>query len=324
MKKRVFAILIISVLMICGCGVYDRDAAAYNEAVEALKESRTEQAYNAFLSVKDYRDSGEYLEKFSYVITGVKTTDYGFGDVPAIENEVYEYDGDGNLLRHEGSYEENAGPDFSQKNSYENSLLTRTETESEAGYSTITYKYGDNGRLISKTGFTQGPDVGGVTEYTYDGDGNCISVKNTSHMGTDPSEYGESTAYHTDVTDYSYDDKGRCISSVCDYGDSKWTYTATYDGDGNVVKIDCVNSDGTETSTVFSYKDGNCVRIETDYGVEEFEYDENGRIASSRFMQEGELASESTYTTALIYRKNGQPVFEEFIKHYYTGINAFE
>ncbi len=323
MIKRMIAVLIIAMLILCGCSEANGDESVYNKALKLLEDGKTEDAYSAFLSVKDYRDSAEYIEKFVYVITEVRTEDYGFGDLPAVQNVKYTYDSDGNLLRHEGSYESDVGPDFFEESVFENGRKVKTEAQSEAGYSTITYEYDESGRLIRRVGVTEGPDLGGITLYSYDEKGNCVRVENTSYLGTDALKFDADSAYHMDSTDFRYDADGNCIGSVCDYGETSYNYTATYGDDGNIRSLVCV-SDGNTTATNFIFENGNCVSVETDYGTEKFEYDENGRLISSESTQHGDVSAKSTYTTALIYCKNGAPRYPEHIRHYYSGINAFE
>ncbi len=110
MNNKVLLIFTIIILLLSSCYFVpvSKENEGYILANSLLKEGKIKEAYDIFLSIKDYKDTGEILDKFVYLPTKITTTDYGFGEdmPPAVLETVYTYD--------KNKYRQNENPvDFS-------------------------------------------------------------------------------------------------------------------------------------------------------------------------------------------------------------------
>ena len=324
MKKTVIFLLLCMALILSSCS-FAKQEKTYNQALTLLEQQKTEEAFELLTSIKDYKDSAQLLSNFVYLPERVVTSDYGFGSdtEPVLQVTLYPYDEKGNLLTYSGTYQDDRGPEFSETHEYTDGKLTRTRALSEAGDSTITYEYDSDGRIAKTIGATEGANVGGISLFTYDANGNCIRKDFTSYHGADTTKYTEENAYHRDTTTYEYDADGNCTKVSVDYGDNRWSHTAKYDKNG-ITAIVTLDGDGKQTETTFSYNtEGNCTKVVTDYETATFEYDENGLLVASTHKQGESLLRACTYSFSLYYLPDGNPNPPVHLSQYLTDLDPY-
>ena len=313
-------------LLLCGCKRFvmlpKEDAALqpkYQEACDLLKEGDYEGAYDLFLQLGDYKDSKTHLSKFAYLPTEIVKEDDGMGENIAIYRTRYKYNEKGMLIEGVGEYENGEGPGYSEKLSYnEKGQLAQTETQSEAGFSILKFEYNDKGQLIKRVGYTEGANVGGITEYSYDENGNCTQTVMQSYFGTDTDSYKNEQPYHIEKATHVYDGDGRHEKTVSSYGDESITYTANYNANGLPTEIKSVTSDGFDNVTRFEYgESGLCASIITPYDRTDYQYGGQDLPVSATYTRDGGVPCKITYSYKLFYLEQ-KPTFPFFMDDHFS------
>jgi len=322
MKKIIYAIVFTMILTMSGCAknVPDSDTYAvkepiYQDALEALNEKNYASALAYFVTAGDYKDAKEYVEKFEFLPVEIVAEDDGFGENMALYRTSYTYNEFGKLATGEGKYDGDVGPGYSEKHSYDaDGRLIKSETQSEAGYSTETFQYDEDGNLTKRVGATDGANVGGITQFVYDKNGNCTEATMRSFLGIDTENYESQEAYHTDKVVYTYDAQGNVTKAVSGSGESHITYTAEY-GENNlptVIKSD--DGQGFKTETVFEYDaDGRCTKIKTPYDETVFSYENSDYPKSAIRIRDGGKPCNITYKYEVFYMPDGKPQYPFFM-----------
>lgn len=315
MKFRIFSCILVLSLLLSGCAKaptgepdtnpeVSAEQTAYDHAMNLLKSGDYEQARITLLSIKDYKDAADHLADLTYLPVGEVRKDFGYeGSQDQIQTVTYTYNEDGVLVKSEGKYADGGGPEFSVSYEYKDGRLSKTESFSEAGDSTITYEYDAQGRRIRQVGATRGANVGGITAFTYDDEGRCETVSTQSYFGSDPAQYGKEEPYHTGRSIYEYGADGTVGKVYEMMGDDiTYTYTASYNEQKQPTQIICLN-DGQTDTTEFTYNEqGQCTEVKTAYMTYRYTYDANGSPATGTMEQNGEKTAEITYTYKLFYK----------------------
>ena len=329
--KRLFAMLLISCLMLCGgCSriafLPQEDAnlqPTYVKACDLLKEGKLEEAYPLFLSLGDYKDSALHASKFTYLPTEIMAQDDGFGESMALYKTTYSYNEKGQLLEGKGAYTKEEGPGYSETHTYnENGRLTQSKFLSEAGDSTVTYQYNDQGQCLKEIGFTEGANVGGITLFTYE-NGLRKTATVRSYLGTDTAAYETEEAYHQSTVTYTYNDQGLCTKAEENTGENgTFTYTVSYNEFGLPTLLRHTDSQGFESMTVFEYdKQGRCTKVDTDYDTTEFTYGDHANPLSATRTRDGGKPCQVTYTYQLFYL-NEVPQIPAHLAEYLSGLEV--
>ena len=263
-------------------------AELYNRALSLLNERKIEEAYDIFLSIKDYADVSEYLSRFSYQYTTVILTNLESNkDISRISTTVYnQY---GNEL-FEVSYYPYSGYSYAYYFEYDENqnLIFLASKSDDWEYKTL-YKYDENNRPIWRSSpdgiakieyddrgnvIKRQASYGAVYEYEYDSNNNVVK-------STYINEYGEVRYAET----FAYDAKGQLIQMTREDNDFvapfSYVYTYTYDEDGNLLVEDRVLSNGHNSRYEYTYDAGGDLikKIEKTSSrtvIYTWEYDKNG------------------------------------------------
>ena len=233
----------------------ETDEARYNRALAFLAEGKIEDAYNLFLSIKEYADVPVYLSRFAFEAAEYTHQDFD----PQYGSHYiyrYQYDECGRVL-----------------------FTDMMDGETKVGSEHFN-EYDEHGRLIA-TGFMVGETRTQVTTYEYDEKGRPILQKDSG--GTISLEYDEQDrivkrvrAWWTqnDTTLYAYDEQGNLIEQIYQLADTSWwdKYTWEYNEYGDVIKhtIQTIVPEGDSQAIVDT--------VVHTYGNKEKEYDENGNL----------------------------------------------
>ncbi len=232
----------------------------YREAIRCLEEGKLEEAYKLFLTIEDYRDVDDYLDRFAFRYTAktertpqyANTTyyeydEYGktllelyFASSGSMHSSTYQYDDNENLIE----YVYREGRDYESRVKYEydenNHPLRKHDW-----YGVIEIECDENGNAIKLTN-----EDGEVIERTYDANGRLL---------VDVTKYREGDLVET----FEYDSMGRLIkrTSDADYSDGPTVTTWQYDERGNCLKEDYVQTNGFAHSYTYEYDErGNCIK----------------------------------------------------------------
>ncbi len=328
--KRLLALLSVVCLLLCSCGrlvslpMEDTELQpTYAKACDLLKEGKMEEAYPLFLSLGDYKDSALHASKFAYLPTEILAQDDGFGEEIAYYKTTYSYDEKGRLLKGEGAYTKEEGPGYSEEHTYnKEGLLLKTKTLSEAGDSTVTYQYNEQGQCLKEIGFTDGANVGGITLFTYE-NGLRKTATVRSYLGIDTAAYETEEPYHQSTVTYSYNDQGLCTKAEENTGENGiFTYTVAYNSFGLPILLKHTDSQGFESETTFEYDaQGRCTKVDTDYDVTEFSYGEGNLPRSATRTRDGGKPCAITYTYQLFYLDES-PQIPFHINEYLSGLEV--
>ena len=236
--------------------------------------------YDQFFQLGDYKDSEEYLARFTVLPDMPLSVDYvstdNLGNEGSTATSTYRYDRNGNLQYY-----------FYRMN---NDQLT---TQLTLGYRhrDLHYVYDDQGNL-SKLEFgyfyTDSSDLQAVVTFTWEGGKPVSSHTQLDTGGTYDTTYVfdeagriseitlDDSPYNTYVTTYTYDDNGNLTQKVTiRYYSSgsladRHTWTYTLDDNGHPVRMTYLYE--------YSYDSGRDVFYHTQEDVHEYTCDSQGRI----------------------------------------------
>lgn len=283
----------------------------YNRALALLEKGEIEEAYDIFLTIKEYADVSEYLSRFSYKYT----TNINYNNVspdevdiyiriyneygnPLVEQNIftatqnyytysYQYDDNQNLILEK--CEMNGTLFYTEQYGYdeENRPVWRLSKE---GLSTV--EYDDAGNVIKRVSEYTGTTV----EYLYDAQQNLMQETHSYD--------GEVTL----ITKNEYNDKGQLVKTIMNLCPGESVITYTYDEKGNLLLEDKMQSNGINIRHEYQYDErGN--RIQTSYysslsnvGSDYYwEYDERGNVTKETH----EVDGETEYVFSSIYDQSG-------------------
>lgn len=312
---RVLALLSVITLLFCsGCEKNepvaqqnDEKLSTYNQASDLLDKGELEKAKELFVQLGDYKDSAERVARFVLLPTRIYAEDDGMGDKIVHYQTDFIYNEHGELIKEVGTYTDTEGPEHSKEFTYDESgKVINARMLSEAGESHISYEYNEKGQLVKFVGFTEGCDLGGITIFTYDEKGNCITVETSSYMGTDVSKYETSEPYSIDRNNYTYNEKGLCVQKSSDTN-SLSKYTAEYNSFDLPTKVVYDSGEGFISENLFSYDEqGRCLKIETPNETKSFTYEQGDLPISAVFTRSGGKPCNITYTYQLYYTREKQ------------------
>lgn len=223
-------------------------------------------------------ESVEYEHYGSDIYPGYMIYD---ADGNMTDSNLHEYDDKGNEIKHTSFY----------KHSNDDGSYTTDSQVQEC-------EYDDKGNKIKETytGTTDFGDginnsYGGVYEYEYD-DHNQM-IKQIYYMGDED--------LVTTVTEYAYDGAGNCISETECYADGSVASTISreYDSDNNLIKEAWSDANG----TVYQFDEyeydnrGNMIKYLYNYynidssNLDEYEYDDNNRYVKQISYSDGTIES---------------------------------
>lgn len=322
MKRSVLIVILMLTLILSGCSknvpdpeTYSAKEPLYLEALEDLKDGSYAKAFAVFTTLGDYKDCKDYVSKFAFMPIEITAEDDGFGENIVLYQTNYTYNEFGKLVTGVGKYTENEGPGYSEKHSYDaDGRLISSETESEAGFSKVSYEYNEKDQLIKTIGATEGANVGSITTHKYDENGNRTETVCESYHGTDTQKYQNDKPYHTDKTVYTYNGQNKAVKAISSYGDSQMTYTAEYNENGMPTIIKSDDGQGFVSETVFEYdENGNCTKIRTPYDETVFTYDNSALPKTAIRTRGGGKPCNITYKYELCYMPDGVPEFPFFM-----------
>lgn len=291
MKKIALASLVLLImLLICSCETTQIEnniptivmipEEEYTKALAFLESGEYQKAYDSFSLIKDYKDSTDYLSKFSYKMIFCLTiypssTDETNGN---FSERKYEYDNYGNPLKSyvlEGYFSGDVREiTYNQSVDYENTFdekgrLVKSQAFDGTSTRTTTYTYDDNGQILEK----QSTRNGQITHYELYKNGNLI----------------EEASYRYAIISkdifriyYEYDENNNLIKEVHpDTYSFTQTFIYKYDENGNKIKITEIHQDRGYDEKIYSER--------------YYEYDVNNKLISDTLFLKGEFNNSVTY-----------------------------
>ena len=277
----------------------ESDEVRYNRALALLNDGKIEEAYDIFLSIKNYADVPTYLSYFTFQADEhtYQTFDPKYGTHSIYR---YQYDECGRNTITESLNVKSGGTVIYFDQYDANGLLVQTGNINADGttYGVTTYEYDEKGRPIRQ----EGPlgILGGVTVLEYDEDGNIIKV-----IGPDG-----------DVCERIYDTDGNIIEELYTgaRGDMRKT-VYEYNSHGDLVKRTTENE-----VDVYEYEydeQGNKIKFVYDGGWDEWEYDNNGNKTKDAIYH----AANDFVIFYFTYDENGN--MTEYRREDETGITGY-
>lgn len=288
-------------------------AELYNRALLLLNERKIEEAYDIFLSIKDYADVSEYLSRFSYQYT----TKIHYYNERASQNDVYasfistrdQYGRPLEELAFYPSHDEKSVHTYSYR--YDsNQNLVEYISDDEYGLLTTYYGYDEENRPIWRY---YGPE--GLSTVEYDAAGNVIKRFSEYTGTTEEYEYDANNnlikrtcSYDEEITLIVYNEynsRGELIKTTKDLCPGQTVITYTYDENGNLLVRDTLQDNGINIRDEYEYdENNNCIKA-TYYSsawggscnIYYWEYDEHGNMTRETHKREdGTVYYVCTYT----------------------------
>ena len=226
--------------------VIDADK-VYNDAIGLLNSGKYEDAYNKFLSIKDKKDVGEYLDRFVWVC-GKENYRNASGEYTSVTE--YKYNDNGYLVQILDS--DSRGEEYitdyyygySSGRLYIETVKRMVETENIVK---STYLYNEKGLLEEEVVWSGVENDEYSVIYQYDSNGLLIKEINDNFY----SPYTEVFSYDSNgrliqstltgvvgdaVSKYEYDQNGLLIKKSTGYIDGDVVITYEYDSNGNLIK----------------------------------------------------------------------------------------
>ena len=333
----------------------DATKMTYDAALSCLEKGEIEEAYALFLSIPDYRDVSEHLERFVYrygkqathssagnsisyyqynqygqeteFINGNSMTYKSYDDKGKLLYEIAAngsknsctYDDCGLLIKNEhysAYYNKIADYDTYSYNE-DGKKIEQSYYVFDALSHRYTYEYDEAGRLIREHFFDRNVEQS-VTEFAYDSSGNLISKKKSRDNGT------------CFLTQYTYNERGLLVleEETSSNLEMITRITKEYDENGNLTRRTYQYRDDYTQEYTYEYNDaGQRVKMTWTFEdqlteVETYEYDEHGNVTRKtwhRYADDGTVQSYSVYDY-FDYRLYYNPVSEN---EPYTLVNDY-
>lgn len=306
------------------------------QAVQLLEDGKTQQAYDAFLTIKDHPEAAQYLSHFVFRYARKTTTDF------AEDTEtLYEYDAYGRIVKITHSVDNGVHPVSTNVTWYEYDEQNRVIKYGTGGHATL-YEYDQNGNIAKVT-----KPNGNTAEFTYDAQGNVTQeiykdVDGQTYLcyTREYNEHGDVVLSHkkhfiyssgefTFTYSYEYDQNGRMIKRVSDTVTDEWEYdelgreikyilnqenwhykryirTTEYDAYGNYAKQTHANVSLDDSESSYT-------------NVYERDYNNYGVVMWEKCYSDGELLRTTTYSDFSVYYN---PYGEPEIPDEYLGTGA--
>ena len=255
----------------------DETEAKYNAAIALIEDGKYEEAYEAFKALGDYKDSEQYLAKFTYLPTvvtyvlsgrsGVMNVTFGKFNLPSQiisdgdagkRDGTYTYDDQGNLMRQEMKYNGDVmmyDYSYDEYNRHIGAVYTHNGVETHS----YEYIYNDLGQIVKviyseEGGYTEesiynySDDSQNYTEYLYIINGVTVCAYTYTHNedGNVTSEHLEDyTGGYYYTINYIYDIFGKLIQEIYTDAEQQLVANYTYDAAGNCIKAECLYPNGT-------------------------------------------------------------------------------
>ena len=289
---------LLCIVSLVGCGkgvvpvVLEMDK-TYRQAVQLLENGEIQEAYDLFLSVRNYRDAQEYLDHFIF------RSSYGDnlpdGPVLEVENSFCQYDSYGRVVF---EYEDDISFSWTYEYNAQGYVSKATRCYFGAEESVYSYRYDAEGnitKVINPTGTT--------AEFVYDAQGNAIEIA-----------YKDQDGVVVKKVTHEYNKRGDVISTevwenllgyVQEYG---FTYQYEYDRQGNKTKLTTdgyleeweYDAQGRVTRHNKEFENGN-------YALETFTYNEYGHIVE--WTRESTEQGSSAYEFRYDYDRYGNVLY---------------
>ncbi len=230
----------------------------YKQAVQLLEDGKTQEAYQAFLTIKDHPEAAKYLENFVFRYARKTTKDNSEST-----ESVYEYDQYGRVTKIEKTIDNGLRDPYTEVTVYEYDEENRV-----IRYNQTRYEYDENDNIVKVT-----KPNGKIAEFAYDGQGNVTHETYTT-------AYGEEYMYYS----HEYNEHGDVVwtekNDVFFAGKMTFTYAYEYDQNGNMIK----RESGGVTDTWEYDELGREIRYERHektgyYYIRTTKYDEYGNYA---------------------------------------------
>lgn len=288
-------------------------AELYNRALSLLNERKIEEAYDIFLSIKDYADVSEYLSRFSYQYT----TKIRYYNERGSKNDVYasfistrdQYGRPLDELAFYPSHEEKSIHTYSYRYDSNQNLVEYISND-EYGELTTHYGYDKENRPIWRY-----YEPEGLSTVKYDDVGNVIKRFSEYTGTTEEYEYDANnnlikTTYSNDeeitlIVYNEYNSRGELVKTINDLCPGQTVITYTYDENGNLLLRNKVQDNEINVRDEYEYdENNNCIKATYyrsswgDYcSIYYWEYDEHGNMTRETHKREdGTVYYVCTYT----------------------------
>lgn len=249
----------------------------YQQAIALMNEAKYDEAIGLFESLNGYSNSATMIVECKYCKAGLLLDQKNYEAAYALLTGIKEYKNTQELLnnfswKYTKSKETNSvGADLTTEYIYtydENGYITSSSYTSEYGsnFYSYSYEFDENGRVKKQTSIS---NVGYVTKYWYQYDANGNKTQETA-------TYNEA---YTQVTRYTYDNQGRVVQEDIPDTETVVTYTYDEYGNPTQKAVNALlfkyeneyNSDGKLVKCTY--------KTETGYSiVYEYTYDARGLL----------------------------------------------
>ncbi|MBQ7836097.1 MAG: hypothetical protein IJ389_02465 [Clostridia bacterium] len=245
-------VLVAGAIFLCiNATPYLHTLSEYNNAIAILESGDYDVARTAFDKLDGFKDSEEYVNRFSCLPTYTEEIIKERGKDEVYNRVDYQYEKNGSILK--STVTDRDGNILSTRvNLYDdNGLIISSEISEEGNNSSSSYGYNNAGQLIRETvSYESGEKV--VYEYIYNDKGYNTEKRKTSVVDGKESSTVEYYEYNDDglaikctytknemtvsTTTFEYDEYGNRTVATGDNGTSS-KYEYLYDMDGNLLKI---------------------------------------------------------------------------------------
>lgn len=293
-------LLCLSTLVGCGNAEQREMKKTYKQAVQLLEDGKTQEAYDAFASIREYPEAAQYLSHFVFRYARKTTKDNSEST-----ESVYEYDQYGRVVRIEKTVDNGIWDPYTEIVQYEYDQNNRVIRQNHASY-----EYDESGNIIKATEAN-----GKYAEFAYDGQGNRTLETYKSKDGSVYLTY-----------EHEYNEHGDIVKSVKDdmYAGGIITFTYEYQYDGNGRMLQRVSGTATDKWEYDELGRETRYEMQRDYGyyfIQTTKYDAYGNIAERTTEKPTNIAmlpvDLSVYTYERDYNDYGVILLEKYYEDGY-------